>query len=565
MDQARQSAVTDEIFFSSSNSQVGKSRRWLWVFGLISVVVPLLGNKSGLSGMLFLLCFVVVILAVIDAYLRGQLKAGKPLVILNAEGIESLLFAGEARQYPWHTIATVSLVSNRQGKALQFLLNEGAGHPDKRNFWNGANPARPSIRLAVFADETQEQMLEAINRHLRLAAGGEDGPAGELINPIAEERRFQEQLKALAPIPWITYLMIASNVIIWGLTVAAGADITHAPTDKLLLWGANAASEVQRGEWWRLLTATFLHNGIMHVTMNMIGLAAAGITVERIYGHRLFTLIYLGSGLIGSALSLHFSAQHAVSVGASGAVFGVTGALLVAVFQNREKLPQAFGKQTISSLGFFIIYALAQGFSKPGIDNAAHIGGLLGGCLLAFLLPERFAMEHFIRTMRQRALAGLLLVVAATAGLAAIAPHAAVDQKKLFAGQAAFVHAMSSFASAINAVRQEQLDVQAGKLTERASDERSRSVFAPLFRQVQQEFDQAYLPENDPRAPLLRETRQVTALMLESLEMQSVFTAGSDKPEPADPERMHAIEAELQQSGLRVEKLVASLKAGKNR
>lgn len=111
----------------------------------------------------------------------------------------------------------------------------------------------------------------------------------------------------------------------------------------------------------------------MHVAMNMLGLYSAGIWVERIYGKRLFTLVYLASGLMGSVLSLYFSAQNAVSVGASGTVFGVTGAFLVAVAQNRSRLPKLFSQQTLSGMGLFIVYSLLQGFGTQGIDNAAHI------------------------------------------------------------------------------------------------------------------------------------------------------------------------------------------------
>ncbi len=150
--------------------------------------------------------------------------------------------------------------------------------------------------------------------------------------------------------------------------------------------------------------------------MNMVGLVSAGVTVERIYGRPQFALIYFGAGLAGSALRLHFSAQQAVSVGASGAVFGITGAFLVGVFQHRDKLPKTFSKQTLSGLSFFILYALAQGFAKQGIDNAAHIGGLLGGCLLAFILPERFDPIHFAATVRRSALSTRMPTTSRPAG-----------------------------------------------------------------------------------------------------------------------------------------------------
>lgn len=141
---------------------------------------------------------------------------------------------------------------------------------------------------------------------------------------------FANRRRALARQPWVSYALVLLNVAVWLITLASGAALMQAPADKMLVWGGNAASEVQRGQWWRLLTAVFLHSGLMHLAANMVALLCAGPTVERVYGSHRFLLLYLGAGLAGSALSMHFSAQHATAVGASGAVFGVAGALLVA-------------------------------------------------------------------------------------------------------------------------------------------------------------------------------------------------------------------------------------------
>jgi rhomboid protease GluP len=243
----------------------------------------------------------------------------------------------------------------------------------------------------------------------------------------------------------------------------------------------------------------------------------------------------------------------------------VTGALLVGVFQHRDKLPKAFGKQTISSLGIFIVYALMQGFAKQGIDNAAHVGGLIGGCLLAYLLPERFDLAHFARHFKARAITGVALVLVATAGVAAMAPRAAIDQKRLFESQGLFARGIASFESALKALQQEADSVKAQRMTERESDERSRSVHAPSFRRVLGELAAVYLRPGDPREPLLKEVKRMTELFLESLEMQSVYQEGSDKPEPIDPQRMAAIERELKGVNTRLTKLLEEVKTKQNR
>lgn len=554
----------DEIIYPSKNSQAGKARKWIWI-GLAVGIVPVVAGSRGSMGTMGVTVFLTVLVGVlVDWFLRRQVAGNDPAVILTQEGIESRLFSGKTKKYPWRAIVGITFENTQNARALQLQLNPNQGFPDKRNFWTGTNESRPTIPLGCLEPVAQEKLYEAVSRRIQSYAGEPlTAPQGQ-SNPLTEEREFQERLKSLAPIPWVTYGLIALNVVIWAMTVTMGATIAKAPAEMLLLWGGNATSEVQRGDWWRLLSATFLHSGLMHIAMNMIGLASAGITVERIYGHRQFILLYLGSGLIGSALSLHFSAQQAVSVGASGAVFGITGALLVGLFQHRKQLPKSFGRQTLGSIGFFIVYSLMQGFAKQGIDNAAHVGGLLGGCLLAYVLPERFDMEHFVRTLKTRMAAGMAIAALGTVALAATAPPASVDQKRLFEGQAAFMRALTGFDTAMRALQEERRNVESKKISERETDERSRTVFAPMLRQVTKDFSLAYLAPSDPRIPLLKETRRMSELLLETLEMESVYPEGKDKPEPADPARMAAIEAETKEVGQRLEKILKEAQAKKS-
>ncbi len=245
-----------------------------------------------------------------------------------------------------------------------------------------------------------------------------------------DERQFREDFEALAPRTWATYALIAVNVIVWGLMVLSGVDPFHPTSAMVLRWGGNTAFNVQHGEWWRLLTATFLHSGVEHLMVNMIGLWLVGQTAERIYGHRLFLLVYIGAALVGSAFSLHVAALRGVSVGASGAVFGIAGALLVAVYEHRATLPKVFSKEMFTGIGFFLVYSLVQGFAKPGVDNAAHVGGLLAGVVMAMVLPVRFNILRFAAQVRSRAVVAAALAVCLAMALALTAPTARVDLQR---------------------------------------------------------------------------------------------------------------------------------------
>ena len=497
MDQTPSFTPPAEHFQASKKSTLNTTRIWLWVGGAIAIAIPSATGKNGVSW--FVVLFMLGFFALLDWFLRSQMHKGQAFVSVDALGIASPAFPGKTKRYEWAHIAEITLTRVQNAPMLQLVLRPSSGHLDKRSFWNGQNPARPALPLSALDEAQHGALLQAIERQRHGQAPHAALPAIE--DQLAQEKEFHAQLKALAPIPWLTYGLIAINAAVWLVTLGYGAGFAGTPAELLLRWGGNAASEVQRGEWWRMASALFLHSGLMHVALNMLGLYSAGVTVERIYGHRLFALVYLGSGLMGSALSLHFSAQGGVSVGASGAVFGVMGALLVGFLQHRDKLPKTLGKQTLSGAGFFILYSLAQGFAKPGIDNAAHVGGLLAGCMLAYVLPERLDLEKFVRTYKTRGLLCLVIALGTAAGVAGMAPTARVDQRAtldLASGMRAMVEAMQ-------ALQDEAQQVEKGTLSPRESDTRSRTVFAPRMRQVLAELSKIKLADTDPRKPLLKD------------------------------------------------------------
>ncbi|MDP3637781.1 MAG: rhomboid family intramembrane serine protease [Azonexus sp.] len=184
----------------------------------------------------------------------------------------------------------------------------------------------------------------------------------------------------------VTLLLIGANLLIFLLTLNAGAGLWHSQNGIQLAWGANFGPATQDGQWWRLGSALFLHFGLIHLVMNLWALWDGGQLVERMFGHGRFILIYLGSGLSGNLLSLVVQGNEAVSGGASGAIFGIYGALLVFVWRERQQLDtQEFRWLFWGGLGFSLV-SMTLGLIIPGIDNSAHFGGLMAGALLGMLL-----------------------------------------------------------------------------------------------------------------------------------------------------------------------------------
>ena len=184
----------------------------------------------------------------------------------------------------------------------------------------------------------------------------------------------------------VTKAMIAINVLVYLACLAQGSSLGQT-SGKIFEKGAlYVHGGLDQGEWWRLITAAFLHASILHIGMNMVVLWIVGAPVEQALGRGRFLVLYIVSGLAGSAGALIFS-PDAVTVGASGANFGILGAALVLESQRSYVLGgQAFG---------LIVINLVLTFAIPNISVGGHLGGLAGGALGTLAL-SRFGRGHAI-------------------------------------------------------------------------------------------------------------------------------------------------------------------------
>ena len=224
--------------------------------------------------------------------------------------------------------------------------------------------------------------------------------------------------------PWrapITLGLMAGNILIFATMLWHGAGWWHSSNGVQLAWGANFGPATQDGQWWRLATAMFLHFGIVHLALNMWALWDVGRLVERLYGRARFLALYLASGVIGNLLSLVVQGNLAVSGGASGAIFSLYGALLVFLWRERRQVDRREFRWLFGAACIFSIVTLVIGQVVPGIDNAAHIGGLVAGALLARSMSRPWASDS-PRARSGRWGAAALLAMAVTVLVARIPP-----------------------------------------------------------------------------------------------------------------------------------------------
>jgi rhomboid protease GluP len=184
----------------------------------------------------------------------------------------------------------------------------------------------------------------------------------------------------------VTIALVGINLAVFGAMLMNGAGLWHSPNGIQLEWGAGFGPATKDGEWWRLGTAMFLHFGLVHLVVNMWALWDAGRLTERLYGSPRFVIIFIVSGLTGNLVSLIAQGDQAVSGGASGAIFGVYGALMVGLWTVRSRVHPVEHRWLFGGAVAFSLATLLLGLLIPGIDNAAHIGGLFSGALAGSVL-----------------------------------------------------------------------------------------------------------------------------------------------------------------------------------
>jgi membrane associated rhomboid family serine protease len=200
-----------------------------------------------------------------------------------------------------------------------------------------------------------------------------------------------ELAEALGPTypPVLVVAFLALNVVIFLLEVLTGGSTN---TSNLIRFGAQYGPSVEAREYWRFITAAFLHIGLLHILVNGFCLWELGRPLERLYGSAQFGFTYLVSGAGGSLLSFfahEFVTPRTVSAGASGAIFGVAGALAVAGRRFEHLVPENFGRIFGVGVAPFIALNLYYGFTHRGIDNFAHLGGVAAGILCGLVLKPQ--------------------------------------------------------------------------------------------------------------------------------------------------------------------------------
>lgn len=234
-------------------------------------------------------------------------------------------------------------------------------------------------------------------------------------NPIGTKERITSFFALFIPTDgyFVTPILININLLIFSLMVISGVSFLDPDIESLLKWGGNFRALTLDGQWWRLLTSIFLHIGILHLLMNMYALIYIGLILEPYLGKTRFFIAYILAGIAASTASLWWH-SNVVSAGASGAIFGMYGLFLALLTTNL--VDKSIQKAFLTSTLLFIVYSLLSGMEK-GVDNAAHIGGLVSGLAIGFAFvpslknPEDINLNKMITGLTTASVLTICMIV----------------------------------------------------------------------------------------------------------------------------------------------------------
>src|SRR2546430_121554 len=206
----------------------------------------------------------------------------------------------------------------------------------------------------------------------------------------------ENAIQPVMPAPWVqgssssvgfSQVLVGINFAIFLGMALAGISITNPTSPELVRWGANAGRLTLAGQWWRLITYMFLHIGIIHIAFNMWCLWDLGALCESLFGTWTFASIYFVSAVAGGLASVGVHPER-LSVGASGAVFGLAGALIAGFYPGGVTLPRPVIQAQLRSMIFFVGYNIIIGALSGPTDNLCHLGGLVAGIYCGGLIAR---------------------------------------------------------------------------------------------------------------------------------------------------------------------------------
>lgn len=256
------------------------------------------------------------------------------------------------------------------------------------------NQEEKLIKVIFVDEEKNEEKLKTIsnliiinnsNNNILITSDMIEGEANQIVTVLNSLEGNNQTNFSRSP---ITLAIIGINVFMYIITAILSKNLISSDINVLVQLGAKYNEGIAAGEYYRLITCMFLHGGIIHLVLNMYALYAIGPLIENIYGRTKYVIIYFISGICASLLS--FMMSPSISIGASGAIFGLLGATLIFAINMKDRIVKGF----LSNILSVIVINIVLGVSISNVDNFGHVGGLIGGIICSLFFISKIKNQY---------------------------------------------------------------------------------------------------------------------------------------------------------------------------
>ena len=275
---------------------------------------------------------------------------------------------------------------------------------------SGRNKKRIASFIAAFETEKSVVTADSLEKDRAAVQGLQSETRVVAEKEIQNAKEVDAVMNLSKSNLYVTYSIIAINVIVFVIMCIKGVPVMDPTGLDVIKWGGNYGPLTLTGDWWRLITCVFVHIGIIHIAFNMYALYMVGVFLEPMLGKLRYTVAYLSTGILSSVVSLWWHSTPVPSAGASGAIFGMFGVFLALLLTNL--IPKQVRNGLLQSIGILVGYNLLYGM-KSGVDNSAHVGGLISGLVIGFIyyftLKSAANIKRVVATSLAIAVASVLI------------------------------------------------------------------------------------------------------------------------------------------------------------
>jgi rhomboid protease GluP len=467
-----------------------------------------------------------------------EVSSDFPLMVVNDQGVACRDWRGKL--ISWQDITDLQSSESNDGVFITFSVKYGSESWNRTRGWHNSDSLDRLFNFSEIAHKDRASMLAKLHQALD-AYGNKHARAAVAKHEleIDSSEAFDVRLKHTMPQAWALYALMSILFGVWVTHLLNGNDLLEPGLVQLWRAGASSTALVKLNhEYWRLFTAIWVQHSLVDLQFHLVTLVFFGRLLNRLVGHVSFMLIYLGSAIIASALSLHFASTQTMVATASSGILGVCAALLSIILFHPENVPSLMRKQVLGGVTVCTGLIFFNAFKHPSNDIAANIAGMFTGFILGFFMSHRSDAPHTASANLRFHFWATACIVVFVVAFALIPSQPKFFPREWFAWQALQQQMQPRVDTAMSAIAKDIDSAERGQLTQQAYISKLQNTHIPALDSFLNELNSAPVPQADRMFKIVSSNRrmlEVQRLILEN-DLRSLHFSRRDSGQWMNPQ-----------------------------